>query len=202
MRKGKPQQKTAPLSAILAVVVVIGLAGCDGPVVSPGYVNPASWEFAQAVMAKGPLLLRLGGTPYGIDPPALASIVEREMGQALFWYANPRFSADPATAVGGSFYVSLIFNRGYAGAGQCRLSSLPEGTPLPEGAVTVSAAFCDGPDLIAFTTGSLARSRGPSDPAFAALLQQVTLALFPNPALIPRNNRLGLRVSGTASLSG
>ncbi|NJO56643.1 MAG: hypothetical protein HC834_10280 [Rhodospirillales bacterium] len=98
------------LASLPAVLIMAGwLTACDAPVVSPGYVNPGSWDFAKAVMAKGPMLVRVAGTPYPVSQQALAEVIEREMAKGIFWYANPRFSTDPAKAVGGPFYVSLIF---------------------------------------------------------------------------------------------
>lgn len=170
------------------------LAGCSGPVVTPGYVNLGSSEFASAVMDKGPLLVRVYGTPYASEPGALSRLIEQEMARALPWIGTARFTTNAEKAVGGPWYVSLIFNQGYVGASQCRDQSGAGGTPSPNGDVMVSAAFCDGVDLISTTSGSLARSTGPDDPAFAALIRLTTQALLPGRSSQPSG--FGLQIGG------
>lgn len=171
------------------------MTACSGVSrVSPGYVNPASGQFAEAVMDKGPLLLRIAGTPYAGVENRLALQVEYEMAQALAWTANPRFSTDPAKAAGGSFFVSLVFNQGYMGTGQCAATPTAGGQPLPGGRVEVSAAFCDGTDQLGSVAGTLDESSGLDDPRFASLIHDVALTLFPSRRSSPLG--LGIGVGG------
>ena len=188
---------------LVVLMTAVSVFGCsDVSRVTPGYVNPASGEFARAVMIKGPLLVRIAGSPYAAPAQAVEWRIEQSMAQALSWYANPRFSTDPAKAVGGSFYVSLIFNTGYVGAGQCGLQTPEGGAPQPQGAVEISAAFCDGTDLLATAAGSLPRSAGMDDPAFALLLGDITRALFSFPELLPWSRGIRIGVLRESALSG
>lgn len=182
------------VAAALLILLSAALHGCGGPVVTPGYVNPASGEFASAVMDKGPMLVRVFGAPYAGEHAAVSGRIEQAMTRALPWIGTVRFTTNPESAVGGPWYVSLVFNGRYLGAAQCREQSFEGGSPAANGEVMVSAAFCDGTDLISTTSGSLAHSTGLDDPAFTALIQLTTQALFPSQSYRP--NGLGLEIGG------
>lgn len=193
MRQLRIALRLVPRLAALVFGLNICMAGCsNGSRVTPGYVNPGAWEFARGVMAKGPLLVRVSGTPYAAPRQVIDARIEHSMQQALTWYANPRFSTDPASAVGGSFFVSLIFNTGYVGASQCALQSNAGGAPQSQGAIQLSAAFCDGDELLATAAGSLPHSTGIDDPVFAFLLGEITRSLFATPPLHPWPRGIGI----------
>lgn len=187
-------------SSLTALVCLVILTACGATRVTPGYVNSGSWSFAQAVMNKGPMLVRIYGSPYAASEGVVERRIEDEMARGIPWLAGARFSADPARAVGGPFYVSLIFNTNYVGAGQCALTAPSGGPPSTDGAVQVSAAFCDGSDQLGTVAGSLAQSSGPDDPQFAALIQQATQALFPTESFPPRG--IGIQIGGGGGGAG
>jgi hypothetical protein len=181
-------------SSLAALACLATATACGTARVSPGYVNSGSLSFAQAVMNKGPMLVRIYGSPYAVGETALERRIEDEMARGIPWLAGARFSTDPAEAVGGPFYVSLIFNTNYVGAGQCALTEPSGGSPSPDGAVQVSAAFCDGADQLGTVAGALPQSSGPDDPQFATLIQQTTQALFPTQSFPPRG--IGVQIGG------
>lgn len=172
--------KMSPLvGRLCALVAAVAIAGCGGPMSSPGYRNPNSRGFAQDVMARGPLPVVVQGTPYAQGEARTTPVVLDNMRRAMFWTARPQLIADPALQPTAPFYVVMTFNAGAMDPNvQCTIPPAGGG-PQPGGAVQVAASFCGSGSLISSTSGWIDGSTGLDDPAFGRLVTQVTTDLFP-----------------------
>ncbi len=165
------------------VVAALLIAGCAGvPTVGQRQRSDQSWVFAQTLMgSSGPLLVEILGTPYDVPQAALVERVLSEMTRAIAWSSTARFTTDPAVAGSQSMRVVWAFNGGPGGRTQCRGDG-GGGKPQANGAVRINAVFCDDAFVIADITGRLGETGGIEDPAFAALIRQVTVEMFrPDP---------------------
>ncbi len=162
---------------VTALVVMVGCA--DVPVVGRRQQSDQSWVFASTLMgSSGPLLVQIEGRPYVMDEAQLNDIVVNEMARAITWSSDARFTTDPEEAGSQTMRVVWRFNAGSGGRPQCRGEGQGEG-PAAGGAVLINAVFCDDDYVISDVTGSIQSTRGPDDPVFSNLIQQVALELFP-----------------------
>ncbi len=163
------------------LVSVLGLlAACEeAPQSSVTFRLDDVWSFARGAMNSGPLRVDIRGLPHGDNAAALHDAVIDSMTQAITWSADPRFTADTASAAGSSFRVVVTLNGGggLGGRAQC-LEKSEGGGPLPDGQVLVVATFCDGEDVLANVHGRVARTDGVDDPRFTRLIRQVTRNMF------------------------
>jgi hypothetical protein len=181
-------------TTVLVLAVVATQAGCSGTALtSPTRQSLESREFGHSAMARGPMLVVVQGNPYPIANEELEARVLDEMRQAMTWTATPGLTADPAAAPTPSLRVVMTFNAGIIDANVQCLGGSQGGGPLEDGAVQVTASFCGSSDMISNTSGSIGKSPGINDPAFASLISQVTNDLFPYRGLAPG---LGIGVGG------
>jgi len=165
----------------IALASVLGLlAGCEeAPQSSVTFRLDDVWSFARGAMNSGPLRVDIRGLPYGDDAAALHDAVIGAMTQAITWSADPRFTADTASAGGSSFRVVVTLNGGggLGGRAQC-LGKSKGGGSLPDGQVWLIATFCEGEDVLANVHGRVARTDGVDDPRFSRLIRQITRDMF------------------------
>jgi len=181
-------------SAVAAVLVALAVAGCtDGP--RTGVTSKAP-DTRQFVTTSFPLWVEVQGAPYGAKAEGVDETISQAMKQAYTWNSAAEFTTDPDKARGKSPKVVMTFN-GAAGTGsreQCEDRS-EGGGPLPEGRVEVVASLCSLGDSLANVRGSIARSEGPADPNFAALIRQVTRDMFSTDF---DRDRRGMRIGGSS----
>jgi hypothetical protein len=101
------------------------------------------------------------------------------MTKAITWSANPRFTADSASAGRSTLRVVVTLNGGGGFSGRDPCPGKAEGGgQLPDGRVREIATFCDGEDVLANVHGHVGRSAGVDDPRFSRLIRQVTRDMF------------------------
>lgn len=173
----------APALARIALVagVGVGLAACAQDVVGPSYVGNYDPGELRYVAGKGSLHTQVVGNPFATPPEE----VERAVTAAMYGaHAGPRvrFSPEADPRNPSPYRVVMVLNPapGVAEGSVCTSAASADaavGEPL-----RVVAAFCAGSDRETSVSGRVDGATGPDDPAFGALIRQMTAQLFP-----PRN---------------
>jgi len=181
----------------LAMTVLAGLVAACAPttaLISHHYVHPSYRPNDIALAgASGQLWTEVVGNPFPVPNPEFDRAVTRAMHAVHFGPAT-NFTTNPSPGLNSSFRVRLLFNadalstRTWICAGPPpAVTSRPSG-----GAVSLSAAFCQGDRALTFLNARASGFSGPDDPRFARFMSNVTMQLFPprnNPAL--RSNNCG-----------
>lgn len=166
-------------SALLAGAVT----GCAGGIVSPTDVGGSyDSRMLNYVAGKGDLYTRVIGNPFKADKAALESAVTGTMYGAHF--GQPiRFNTARNPENTSPYHVVVLFNpsRPVTAAQIC---ADPAGQPTnAAGAgLRVVMTFCSSDYYETSVSGQLGQARGPDDPAFRALIRQMTTEMLP-----PRN---------------
>lgn len=156
------------------------LAACDqGPATVTPYMHPTgSLDFlTAATRGGGPLYLEIDGDPFGAGE-GLAGIVSGTMESALQARVL-RLTTDRDAAEDPEFRLVVVFNPASVGALFSFCASQPEGaSPASAERIELRAGFCRGDVLLAAVDGWVEEVKGPDDPRFAQLMQQVVRDLF------------------------
>ena len=191
-------------SAVLPVLVILGsavLAACVNERVTAS--APSSmYTPGEAVYAASDRDMRVVvlGNPFGMDPQAFGRLVTDNM-QGRIMGVQTHFTTTPNQSARPDYSVVLAFNPAETtlSSALCTgqpIPTMPPGVP-PGGPITVQGAFCRGTGFLgligqqgfigilgggALTTASgwLDHPKGPDDPAFRALVSDMTFALFPS----------------------
>jgi hypothetical protein len=136
------------------------------------------------------------GNPFGMDPQDFGRLVTDNM-QGRISGVQTRFTTAPGQTARPDYSVVLAFNPAETMVSSTLCSGQPIPTKPPGGPIVVQGAFCRGTGFLgligqqgfigilgggALTTASgwLDNPRGPDDPAFRALVSDMTFALFPS----------------------
>jgi hypothetical protein len=163
-----------PLFAAAALAACA--AGAVGPANVGGSYDPRMLNY---VAAKGALHTRVLGNPFEAPQERLDAAVTGAMAGAHF--GPPiRFSAKPDPGNPSPYHVVVMFNpgRGVTARKACADPQQPTAGPSG-GTLRVLMAFCSADADETSVSARLARAGGPDDPAFRALIRQMTGRLLP-----------------------
>lgn len=177
-----PSLKAA--AAALAAVAAAGiaaLAGCeDAPRTTVVRAVEDPWAIVQGA-GLVPLIIR--GRPAFASDEAVDDAIFQAVARAITWTATPPViragPADEATRL----RLVYAFN---GGSGNACAPDPTGGGPLPQGEVTLVAAFCDAGQPLVRVDGRIGRSAGLDDRRLQRLITQATRELLaPPPAPRP-----------------
>lgn len=178
--------KMFPLSVAAAAL----LAGCAGqPIVHSAYLaDDYEKEVLNYAAKQGGMLTEITGNPFAADSAALSREVTVAFEEAHFGVDLPFFTEAPED-YRSPYKVVVLFNPapGVGAPAVCAGSDRP--VLPPEGRIKVLAVFCSAEQRVNSAYGSLAGATGPDDPAFGALMRQISLSIFPPQE--PRDRRDG-----------
>jgi len=167
--------------SLLAAVFIV--AAC-----APGNVRLTHQEYAPSyspaefAYAGGGRDLRVVvvGNPFGGDQAVFEKMVTDAM-QGQHWGQTVNFTTDPGADARIRYRVVLLFNppRALNSLKLCSESASALPSASVGQAIELFAAFCHGKRLRTGIKGHIAGAAGPGDPAFRALVGQVTNGLFP-----------------------
>ncbi|WP_448187558.1 hypothetical protein [Azospirillum sp. sgz301742] len=162
--------------AVLAVC--LALAACGERVVAD---EPApAYTLAEVAYAAADRDLRVvvHGNPFGGDPQVFGQTLTGMMQNRILG-VRTNFTTTPGQTAMPDYRVVLAFNlaQNELNSALCARPTLP--TRPPGGPVIVQGAFCRGGGPLTSATGWLDRPQSAQDPAFQALISDMTYSLFP-----------------------
>lgn len=165
-----------PLAAALAV----GLSACAGGVVDQVQVSGGYDPFTLNYIAtKSSLYTQIVGNPFEVPKDQLDSAVTGTMYGAHF--GQPvRFSTTHDPDNTSPYRVVVVFNPGRIANPNKLCQNAQQPTRDSAGVMRVTMAFCSASEYETSVSGRLRGVTDPNDPAFKALIRQMTLQLFPN----------------------
>lgn len=139
--------------------------------------NPG--EFAYAGAGRD-LRVVVVGNPFGGDQAAFDKAVTDAM-QGQHWGQRTNFTSTPGPDARETYRVVLLFDPpiDFNGSHLCRRSATALPTQSSGGEIALFGAFCRGKRSLTEIKGQIDGAAGPDDPAFRALVGQVTNGLFP-----------------------
>lgn len=168
---------------LLAAILSIS-SGCDGVVRTTASIKGSpvynSGEFGYAAGGRD-LRVVIVGNPFGGDQSALDRSVTNAM-QGRNFGQETNFTTTPGPSAREMYRVVIVFDPPIGIGGDTVCSTDPATLPPTAGggeAVVLAAAFCRSERALTSVRGDIGRAAGPEDPAFVALIEQVTRDLFP-----------------------
>ncbi|NQV81885.1 MAG: hypothetical protein HQ495_15115 [Alphaproteobacteria bacterium] len=186
-----PTQRNSPVRFRRAVAfgaVALALAGCTGTVVGGGFPSGSyNRDTVTYLAVTGPIPVRTIGNPYGGTQEALTQAVAEQF-HLPGGFTPATFAPATPEATKKSYHLTFVFNpesppdvRDVCGgeADQIPLKVAP-------GTLRIVAAYCYRDEAIN-RVSARAPATGPGSVAFATLLDQISLSLFPpsNPNIDP-----------------
>lgn len=166
---------------LFAAVIAVAACAAGGVRLTQQEIAPtySPGEFAYAGAGRD-MRVVIVGNPFGGDRSSFERAVTDAM-QGQHWGQRPNFTTTPGPNARERYRVVLLFDppRSLNGARLCREahSTLPSES-AGEG-IVLFAAFCRGKRSRTEIKGYISSAAGPDDPAFRALVGQVTNGLFP-----------------------
>lgn len=141
--------------------------------------NYSPGEFAYAGAGRD-MRVVVVGNPFGGDGAGFEKAVTDAM-QGRHWGQRTNFTTTPGPNARDRYRVVLLFNppRSLNGSRLCHDAPATLPTESASEGITLFAAFCRGKRSRTEIKGYISGASGPDDPAFRALLGQVTNGLFP-----------------------
>ena len=172
---------TAAALAAIATAGIAALVACeDAPKTTVSRWIEDPWAIAQGA---GLLPLIVRGRPAFASDEAVDDAVFQAVTTAITWTATPPVIRAGPGDEAARLRLVYVFN----GAGGDACTPEPTGGgPLPQGQVTLVAAFCDGGQPLVRVDGRVGRSGGLDDRRLLRLIAQATRELLaPPPAPRP-----------------
>lgn len=169
-------------AAILALVLT-SCAGGNTIVVSRVFYDPFySTEFFRYAAREGTMPVQVYGNPFSAEPLSIQTT--EGIASTLFapgWLPHTRFTSRPAPALTEDVRVVLVFNPVHPAPGGNAACDKPASLALKPGSgpIRVQAAFCFGGEWLTEAFAEGPRARGPDDPEFQRLINQLMPSLFP-----------------------
>ncbi len=167
-----------PLSLSFAFVAVLG--GCAGGVSTVANTN-ALYSFGEFVLASDgrDTIVVVRGNPFGMDRKAFEKAVTDAM-QGQNYGPRTNFTTGPTENAKKEFRVVILFNGSQTVLAD-NLCEAPEkyGSRKDAKGLHVTATYCWGDESLTEVDGWAGTVSGAANPAFASLIGQTTLELFP-----------------------
>lgn len=166
------------IKRFFALAAALTATACDGPAtVGSAYRSPATWSTLTYATQDGPMLLHAIGPGLEVTMPDMPRRVVQLMSVAVDGRAVV-FTLDPAQARHPEIRVVVVFDpvvplnpsQICAGKGQSG--------PGQPNKISVTAAFCNGEQVLSSVDGWVKNVTGPNDKNFRQLMGQVTRELF------------------------
>jgi hypothetical protein len=165
--------------ALIAFSALAVIACDEAPKTTVTFRVDDPWQYVQAVLPNGPLLVEIRGRPTDDSRDVIEGAVLSAFKEAVTWNARASFTADGTEAGSRSIRVVMTFHGGAGPSGREQCAGKSEGAgPLADVAIAVVATLCSGDDVLANVEGRLAKSNGLQDRKSGALLRQIALELF------------------------
>ena len=177
----------------ISLVTLLSLAACAQGGVTLSQLNVSSsynpGEFAYGA-ADRDLRVVIVGNPFGGDSQAFGTAVTDAM-QGQHFGQHTNFTTTPGPEARLAYRVVLVFGppAGMNAARQCREEALAVQTVRTNDQIELSGAFCRGDNPMTRIRGRVSGAANAQDPAFQALVCQVTNGLFPPDRERDRNGR-------------
>jgi hypothetical protein len=166
-------------SILSSLGLLAGLAACAATTTNSSVNTGYTVDALRYAASKGYLLTEVRGNPFTVPQPAFAEAVTRAMyghhhgPDVPFVTTAPPQSSSP-------YRVVLVFDpAAVVDAHELCLGAASPVEPPRPGAVRLVAAFCEPDGALTWVHASGPPASGPDDPAFQALIAQVTNELFP-----------------------
>jgi hypothetical protein len=167
----------------LAVVALGALSACAGTAtVQPANITSA-WEpgILQYIASRGGLPTKIVGNPLLAPDEQVHATVRDTMAKSHFGPDFP-FLAEAPQGFSSPYRMVVVLDAVASPAYHklCAEPGLPGAAKKADGGeVRVSAALCAGDSMVTGTAGRVSGVRDPADPAFIALIAQVSHELLP-----------------------
>jgi hypothetical protein len=172
-----PHAVLAVLFSAIAAAGILAVVSCDDlPTTTTLRPIEDPWALAQGA---GTLPLIVRGRPAFASDDAVDDAVFRIVTQAITWTATPPVTRAAAGDVLARYRLVYVFN---GGGGDACAAAPTGGEPLPQGRVTLVAAFCDGGQTLVRVDGRVGRSEGFDDRRLRRLVAQATREMLAPPA--------------------
>jgi hypothetical protein len=189
--------KTHHSLAFAFIFAVTGCAGNNGVSVveneQSGFYSGSEYGHD---LSEGPVLVRVAGTAFNMDPQSFTNRVVENM-QGADWSPHARFTAVPSPNTARIYSYAMMFGSSPAvtGANLCAASDAPNATGTSatsapprtanaasgiagsSGALTLVAALCRYDKPTMGVTARVADAGGPDDPRFRSLVRSAVLEL-------------------------
>lgn len=157
-------------------------AACGDPVKisQSDQILPYSPQLVNYAAQTGAMAAQAYGNPFG-SPSDAAALIE---GLPLpGWFTTAKLTARPGPNVAANIRVVIVFNPGWKGPGMddaCRnAGALPLG-PGGGASLRIAATLCADNRAISWLVAEAPTPKGPDDPAFRRLMDQVLVNLLPH----------------------
>ncbi len=178
----------------LAGLALAALSACAAnSVTQPAYLGTFNPQTLSYIAGKGPLYTQIVGNPFPASDEEVGRIITRTMVGAHFGpeieFTTVRDPANPSP-----YRVVMVLNSGAGVSPTAMCREVPQPTGASAGPIAgplhITAALCAGQDRETSLSGSIVAVSNPDDPAFRALIRQLTAELLPrrNPNLMDPND--------------
>ncbi len=165
---------------LLVFIAASTLAACASGV-QPAIVT-ASYDTSilQYIDSRGGLPTDVTGNPFSAPDEQVHTVVRETMARSHFGPKFP-FLAEKPQGFGSAYRMVVVLNPapGTAYHKVCTGPATAQTDKPAGGEVRVAAALCAKDRMITSTEGRVAGASGPDDPAFIAVIAQISHALFP-----------------------
>ncbi|MHC4984223.1 MAG: hypothetical protein ACYTF6_13785 [Planctomycetota bacterium] len=167
--------------SLFAAVLAVAACAAGGVRLTQQEISPtySPGEFAYAGAGRDMRVVVIGN-PFRDDRASFERAVTDAM-QGQHWGQRTNFTTTPGPGASKRYRVVMLFNppRSLGGARLCREDSSKLPTESAGEGITLFAAFCRRKRTRTEIKGYITGVAGPDDPAFRALVGQVTNGLFP-----------------------
>jgi hypothetical protein len=178
-----------PRSVAASAVGLAVLAGCSEGVTRTGAMEYASLYdpyLVRYATRSGEIMAVVRGNPFGPGPVDADAIAD-----AFYlpgWVGAAHVTTHPRSDTPTNYKIVLLFGPHARGPGGDDTCAAPETQPVENasGPISLQATFCVGPRWVSTLVAAGPAAASANDPAFRALLSQVSYDLFP-----PYNQKRG-----------
>lgn len=174
--------RATAIRSMLAMLALGVLAACAGSVVvQMGNITPKYYPgLVGYIASRGGLPTEVVGNPFDAPDEQVSAVVRETMAKSHFGPDFPFLAEKPLGFSSSYRMVVVLGSNGDTGYHKlCAGVHAPGGGESGGAEIRMTAALCVGDSMVTGTTGRVSGVRAPDDPAFAALISQVTHELLP-----------------------